>query len=114
MTGLLSRFLSPSPHRRRGSVSNSVCCWALIMKFITATDRSVTRLRIPVKNQSLAGSEWVKFTKVSLLLSETVASFGIRRYQRGDFSHWEDDTLSDLGFAWCLSALIKRKESISG
>lgn len=55
------------------------------MKFITVTDRSVTRLRIPVKNQSQAGSERVKFTEVSLFLSEAVASFGIRRYQRGGF-----------------------------
>lgn len=76
------------------------------MKFITVTDRSVTRLRIPVKNQSQAGSERVKFTEVSLFLSEAVASFGIRRYQRGDFSHWEDDTLHDLGFPWCPSAPI--------
>lgn len=106
MTGPLSLFLSPIPHRRRGSVSNSVCYWALIMKFITVTDRSVTHLRIPVKNQSLAGSEQVKFTEVSLLLSEAVASFGIRQYQRGNFSHWQDDTLSDLGFPWCLSARI--------
>lgn len=106
MTAPLSLFLSPTPHSRRGSVSNSVCCWALIMKFITVTDRSVTRLRIPVENQSLAGSERVEFIEIFPPLSEAVASFGIRCYQRGDFSHWEDDTLSDLGFAWCLSALI--------
>lgn len=39
------------------------------MKFITVTDRSVTSLRIPVKNQSLAGAERLKFTEVSLTLS---------------------------------------------